>query len=56
MLNNMASPVFAKLFGSNFYDCMQLAVFNYPTITLREDDPAAMRTILGFSIIRTRAG
>lgn len=43
---SIASPVFAKLFGSNFHEGMQMAKSSRPTIPLREDDPVAMRTIL----------
>jgi hypothetical protein len=42
----MASPMFAKLFDSNFYEGIQMANSSCPTISLREDDPAAMRTII----------
>ncbi|KAE8154406.1 hypothetical protein BDV25DRAFT_135840 [Aspergillus avenaceus] len=43
---SMASPVFAKLFTSNFSEGIQMTFCSCPTISLHEDDPAAMRTIL----------
>jgi hypothetical protein len=43
---SMASPMFAKLFDFNFYEGIQMANSSCPTISLREDDPAAMRTII----------
>lgn len=42
----LASPVFATLFSQNFSEGVQLLKGNRPEITLREDDPAAMRKIL----------
>ncbi|PIG80777.1 hypothetical protein AARAC_010661 [Aspergillus arachidicola] len=43
---SMASPVFAKLFDSRFSEGMQMAYSTCPTISLHEDDTAAMRTII----------
>ncbi|KAE8136573.1 hypothetical protein BDV38DRAFT_249286 [Aspergillus pseudotamarii] len=43
---SMASPMFAKLFDSNFSEGIQVASSSCPTISLHEDDTAAMRTIL----------
>ncbi|KAK6823342.1 hypothetical protein RU639_005902 [Aspergillus parasiticus] len=43
---SVASPVFAKLFSSKFSEGMQMISSTCPTISLYEDDPAAMRTII----------
>ncbi|KAE8359907.1 hypothetical protein BDV27DRAFT_168241 [Aspergillus caelatus] len=43
---SMASPMFAKLFDSNFSEGIQVASSSCPTISLYEDDIVAMRTIL----------
>lgn len=42
----LASPVFAALFSQNFSEGGRIIEGNCPEITLREDDPAAMRKIL----------
>lgn len=43
----LASPVFAALFSQNFSEGGQIIEGNRPEIMLRDDDPAAMRKILG---------
>ncbi|KAE8423383.1 hypothetical protein BDV36DRAFT_290519 [Aspergillus pseudocaelatus] len=43
---SMASPMFAKLFDSNFSEGIQVASSSCPTISLYEDDIVAMRAIL----------
>ncbi|KAB8079753.1 hypothetical protein BDV29DRAFT_187073 [Aspergillus leporis] len=48
MLNNMASPVFAKLFGSNFYDCMQLA--DSPLSGPEQGDPSSTERLAVLAI------
>ncbi|RAH64558.1 uncharacterized protein BO66DRAFT_385159 [Aspergillus aculeatinus CBS 121060] len=42
----LASPVFAKLFTSGFREGNQMKDSTRPTLTLPEDSPGAMRTIL----------
>lgn len=42
----LASPVFAALFSQNFSEGGRIIEDNRPEITLRDDDPAAMRQIL----------
>ena len=43
---SMASPMFASLFSPKFSEGAQMASCSCPTITLHEDDSAAMRTIV----------
>lgn len=42
----LASPVFAALFSQNFSEGGRIIEGNRPEITLKDDDPAAMRKIL----------
>ena len=44
---SLASPVFSKMLSSNFREGMQMAVSYRPTIVLHDDDPFAMKTMLG---------
>lgn len=44
---SLASPVFSKMLGPNFREGTQMADSNCPTITLHDDDPLAMITMLG---------
>lgn len=43
----LASPVFAALFSQKFTEGGRIIEGNRPEITLRDDDPAVMRHILG---------
>lgn len=43
----LASPVFAALFSQKFTEGARIIEGNRPEITLRDDDPAVMRYILG---------
>ena len=43
----LASPVFAALFSQNFSEGGRIIEGDRPEITLRDDDPAVMRQILG---------
>ncbi|KAJ5360748.1 hypothetical protein N7517_009939 [Penicillium concentricum] len=44
---SLASPVFAKLFGPNFYEGTQMATCTCPELHLHDDDPAMMKEVPG---------
>ena len=44
---SLASPVFSKMLGPNFREGTQMADSTCPTISLHDDDPLAMITMLG---------
>jgi hypothetical protein len=43
---SLASPVFSRMFGSNFREGIQTRQGNPPSIPLKEDDPDAVESIL----------
>ncbi|KXG49675.1 uncharacterized protein PGRI_056430 [Penicillium griseofulvum] len=43
---SLASPVFAKLFGPNFYEGTQVAACTCPEVPLHDDDPAVTGALL----------